>query len=183
MSFSEALLGAQHATRIVVFAPPAFSRCLLHCLDFHEISYHFFQKGADHHTGEDYFIFQTQDAEEFMQIRPNITFIAPSENNMQHPSFLQSIVNGGVLVYNEKDVAINTQLESTAGFFRKLAYEDAHFEIKDSQAFLNTDFSQIPLAIEDVFLMQNIKGLQILAQQLGVMEEEFYEALMDFEHQ
>jgi UDP-N-acetylmuramate: L-alanyl-gamma-D-glutamyl-meso-diaminopimelate ligase len=48
-----------------------------------------------------------------------------------------------------------------------------NFSFKTSMGFL-------PFPTQDKFLAENLEGLKLLAQQFGIMEEEFYEAVMEF---
>ncbi len=181
MSFSNALFQAENTTRIVLFAPPIFADCLLHCLEFHNIENSFYCSEKENLVLTDYHIFQTENAEEFKQIKPNITLVLSQENNTFDSEILQNIINGGVLIYNEKEVSIKEYLKQNSSFYRQLSFENSTIEKIENELFINTDFSQIPILFKNEFLQENCTGLQILAQQLGIMEEDFYEALMGFE--
>ena len=46
---------------------------------------------------------------------------------------------------------------------------------------LTTALGEIPLISTDESLIKNLDGIQLLCQQFGVMEEEFYEPVMNFQ--
>ena len=178
MIFSEAVSNAKNSTRIALFAPTIFAECLLHCLEFHNIEHSFYSSSNQNIISTDFHIFQTENAEEFYEIKPNIALIIQNnEENFKAINF-ENIINGGVLIYNEN---LEEKITSTQGFFRKLNFENTEITIENEQKFLKTDFSQIPIQISDSLLQENIFGLKLLCQQMGIMEEDFYEALMEFE--
>lgn len=177
MIFSEAVSNAKNSTRIALFAPSIFAECLLHCLEFHNIEHSFYSSSYQNIISTDFHIFQTENAEEFNEIKPNIALVIQNnEENFKAINF-ENIINGGVLIYNEN---LEEKITSTQGFFRKLSFQNAEISIENNQQFLETDFSQIPIQISDSLLQENIFGLKLLCQQMGIMEEDFYEALMDF---
>lgn len=178
MIFSEALSLANNSTRIALFASTIFGDCLRHCLNFNQIKFSFYSKKHQNVYPTDFQIFQIEVGEEFNAIKPNIAFIVPETDHQFAELNLEKIINGGVLIYNEK---LEEKIAVTQGFFRKLSFENSQITTENSQIFLETDFSQIPLQISDPILIENLPGLKILCQQMGIMEEEFYEALMEFE--
>lgn len=177
MIFSEAVSLAKNSTRIALFSPPIFADCLRHCLDFHQVQYCFYSHESQNIFSTDFQIFQTEITEDFNTIKPNIAFIIPQTDAPFSGLNLDKIINGGVLIYNEN---LEEKISTTSGFFRKLSFENSAIIIENNQKFLETDFSQIPLHFEDPVLLENIFGLKILCQQMGIMEEDFYEALMEF---
>lgn len=178
MTFSEAILLAKNSTRIALFAPPMFADFLLHCLNFHGKTFSFYSNSQQHVFETDFHVFQTENPEEFNLIQPNIALIIDDANVDFNDLNLENIVNGGVLIYNEN---IEEKISATQGFFRKLPFEKARIKIDNNQKFLETDFSDIPMQISEELLQENILGLKLLCQQMQIMEEDFYEALMEFE--
>lgn len=177
MTFSEAILFAKNSTRIALFAPQIFADFLLHCLNFHGKIFSFYSNSQQHVLETDFHVFQTENPEEFNLIQPNIALIIADANVDFNDLNLENIVNGGVLIYNEN---IEEKISATQGFFRKLPFENATIKVDNNQKILVTDFSDIPLQISDEILQENILGLKLLCQQMQIMEEDFYEALMEF---
>ena len=65
-------------------------------------------------------------------------------------------------------------------FFRKLEFPGTNFLKSNSNFILQTNIGAIPISSTDENLVQNIDGVKLLAQQFGVMEEDFYEPVMSF---
>lgn len=180
MIFSEAVSNAKNSTRIVLLAPPIFADCLLHCLAFHNIEHSFYSGFNQNIISTDFHVFQTENATEFNEIKPNIALVIQSNAEEFHAINFENIINGGVLIYNEN---IEEKIAATQGFFRKIPFANAEITTDHNQQFLETDFSQIPIQLSDPLLQENIFGLKLLCQQMGIMEEDFYEALMDYDDQ
>lgn len=178
MTFSEAVFNAKNSTRIALFVPPVFSRCLLHCLEFHSIEHSFHSISRQNIVSTDFHLFQTENPAEFNEIKPNIALVIQNSEQEFEAINFENIINGGVLIYNEN---VEEKIAATQGFFRKLSFENAKITSENDQQLLETDFSQIPIEISESLLQDNIIGLKLLCQQMGIMEEDFYEALMEFE--
>ena len=54
-------------------------------------------------------------------------------------------------------------------------------ESESEKILISTEMGEIPLASGDANLVKNINGIKLLCQQFGIMEEDFYEAMMSFE--
>lgn len=98
----------------------------------------------------------------------------------QFRKFVASITPGGVLVYNEEDAEVVKILEETNNFFRKIPYKTPEYEIADGNVNLKTEMGDIPLSIFGQHNLLNLEGARNICMQLGIMEEEFYEAIMSF---
>jgi len=98
----------------------------------------------------------------------------------QFRKFVASITPGGVLVYNEEDAEVVKVVESAENYFRKIPYKTPDYEIVDDTVYLKTEMGYIPLSIFGAHNLLNLEGARHICQQLGIMEEEFYEAIMSF---
>jgi UDP-N-acetylmuramate: L-alanyl-gamma-D-glutamyl-meso-diaminopimelate ligase len=98
----------------------------------------------------------------------------------QFRKFVASIIPGGVLVYNEEDEEVVKVIESSTNFFRKIPYKTPDYKISDGKVFLKTNMGEIPLSVFGKYNLLNLEGARFICQQLGIMEEEFYEAIMSF---
>ena len=94
--------------------------------------------------------------------------------------FVESIIPGGVLVYNEEDEEVVKVVENSSNFFRKIPYKTPDYKISDGRVFLKTNMGEIPLSVFGQHNLLNLEGARFICQQLGIMEEEFYEAIMSF---
>ena len=98
----------------------------------------------------------------------------------QFRKFVASITPGGVLVYNEEDAEVVKVVESAENYFRKIPYHTPDYEIVNGIVNLKTDMGEIPLSVFGKHNLLNMEGARFICSQLGIMEEEFYEAIMSF---
>ncbi|SDE91507.1 UDP-N-acetylmuramate--L-alanine ligase [Epilithonimonas hungarica] len=98
----------------------------------------------------------------------------------QFRKFVASITPGGVLVYNEEDAEVVKVVESAENYFRKIPYKTPDYEIVNGIVNLKTDMGDVPLSVFGKHNLLNMEGARFICSQLGIMEEEFYEAIMSF---
>ena len=98
----------------------------------------------------------------------------------QFRKFTESITSGGVLVYNEEDEEVVKIVENSQKYFRKLPYKTPEYSIREGKVYLKTGMGEIPLSVFGKHNLLNMEGAKLICQQLGIMEEEFYEAIMGF---
>ena len=98
----------------------------------------------------------------------------------QFRKFVASITPGGVLVYNEEDTEVVKVVLSAENYFRKIPYKTPEYEIVNGIVNLKTDMGEIPLSVFGKHNLLNMEGARFICSQLGIMEEEFYEAIMSF---
>ena len=98
----------------------------------------------------------------------------------QFRKFTESITSGGVLVYNEEDEEVVKIVENSQKYFRKLPYKTPEYSIREGKVYLKTSMGEIPLSVFGKHNLLNMEGAKFICQQLGIMEEEFYEAIMSF---
>lgn len=98
----------------------------------------------------------------------------------QFRKFVASITPGGVLVYNEEDAEVVKVVENAENYFRKIPYKTPEYKINDGKVYLKTEMGDIPLAVFGAHNLLNMEGARHICQQLGIMNEDFYEAIMSF---
>ena len=98
----------------------------------------------------------------------------------QFRKFTESITSGGVLVYNEEDEEVVKIVENSQKYFRKLPYKTPEYSIRKGKVYIKTSMGEIPLSVFGKHNLLNMEGAKLICQQLGIMEEEFYEAIMSF---
>ena len=98
----------------------------------------------------------------------------------QFRKFTESITSGGVLVYNEEDEEVVKIVENSQKYFRKLPYKTPEYSIREGKVYLKTSVGEIQLSVFGKHNLLNMEGAKLICQQLGIMEEEFYEAIMSF---
>ena len=94
--------------------------------------------------------------------------------------FLDTIVQGGVLVYNKLDKEVEKITLRCEKSIRKLEYSIPEHFIKDGKTFLITDEGDIPLNIFGDHNLSNLAGAKLICQLMGVHDEEFYSSIISF---
>ncbi|SIQ27446.1 UDP-N-acetylmuramate: L-alanyl-gamma-D-glutamyl-meso-diaminopimelate ligase [Chryseobacterium sp. RU37D] len=98
----------------------------------------------------------------------------------QFRKFIASITPGGVLVYNEEDAEVVKVVEDAENYFRKIPYKTPEYLIINGKVHLKTEMGDIPLSVFGAHNLLNMEGARHICQQLGIMDEDFYEAIMSF---
>lgn len=98
----------------------------------------------------------------------------------QFKLFIESMVPGGILIYNEEDPEIKKLVEETTHSIKKYPYSTPEYTVREGVVYLNTDEGEIPLEIFGKHNLQNLAGAKLICQSIGVSEEEFYEAIPTF---
>ena len=111
----------------------------------------------------------------------HINVFPTSENYInQFEMFLDTIVQGGVLVYNKLDKEVEKITLRCEKSIRKLEYSIPEHFIKDGKTFLITDEGDIPLNIFGDHNLSNLAGAKLICQLMGVHDEEFYSSIISF---
>lgn len=99
----------------------------------------------------------------------------------QFRKFVASITPGGVLVYNEEDAEVVKVVENAENYFRKMPYKTPEYEISNGKVLLKTEImGDVPLSVFGAHNLLNLEGARHICHTLGIMDEEFYEAIMSF---
>lgn len=98
----------------------------------------------------------------------------------QFRRFVASITPGGVLVYNEEDTEVVKVVEGAENYFRKIPYKTPEYEISNGKVLLKTEMGDIPLSVFGAHNLLNLEGARHICHTLGIMDEDFYEAIMNF---
>lgn len=98
----------------------------------------------------------------------------------QFRKFVASITPGGVLVYNEEDAEVVKVVDGAENYFRKIPYKTPEYEITNGKVYLKTEMGDVPLSVFGSHNLLNMEGARHICQQLGIMDEAFYEAIMSF---
>ena len=94
--------------------------------------------------------------------------------------FVDSIIKGGSIVYNEEDVNVKSIVEASANSVRKLPYSTPDFFVEHGKTFLNTGEGPMPLEIFGHHNLNNLAGAKWICQNMGIDEEDFYQAIPSF---
>lgn len=98
----------------------------------------------------------------------------------QFRKFVASITPGGILVYNEEDPEVVKVVENAENYFRKIPYKTPEYEITNGKVHLKTEMGDVPLSVFGAHNLLNLEGARHICHTLGIMDEDFYEAIMSF---
>ena len=178
----------KNKTRVVISGDQKrgeITSVILHVLNFHDVQ-------ADYIIGEnyektslstenDFVIIEAKSSENLENLHANIaliTDISNDENIGNYKNFIQKITAGGVLVYNQEHKNLTDLAENSENYFRKFSYQKPAYTTKNNILFLETELGEIPLKNSDLELINHMEGARYICQQLGILEENFYEALL-----
>jgi len=171
----------QNTTRIVIAGTQCrkeAAQLFLHTIRFAGNSIEHYTSFSEKSGGEDFVLFEAQDSN-LQDYHPNIVLVTGISDHQLYETFLKTIVAGGIVIYNEDDKNLTEIIENAENYFRKIPYKTPDFYKSNGKNFLNTDIGEIPVNISGENLSYT-EGVKHLSQQLGIMEEAFYEALMSF---
>ena len=94
--------------------------------------------------------------------------------------FIDTMVDGGILVYNEEDEEVNKIVKEATKSIKKQAYRTPDYTIENGQVFVEYSEGKVPLEIFGKHNLQNLEGARLICQGIGVNEEEFYQAISSF---
>jgi UDP-N-acetylmuramate: L-alanyl-gamma-D-glutamyl-meso-diaminopimelate ligase len=98
----------------------------------------------------------------------------------QFKIFTDSMVHGGIMVYNEEDATVKDVVESSENHIKKYPYQTANHFIENGTTFLETPEGDLPLEIFGKHNLQNLAGAKWICQHMGIDEDDFYEAIAIF---
>ncbi len=98
----------------------------------------------------------------------------------QFKIFIDQIVAGGVLIYNEEDLVLKEIVEASENQIRKIPYATPNYTVEDGVAFIETEEGDMPLEIFGKHNLNNLAGAKWICQNMGIDEDEFYEAIASF---
>lgn len=182
---------------------------ILHVLGYHDRSLDF-MVGAQL-AGYDTMVHLTQDNEfmllegdeylsspidrrpKFHLYAPNIALISgiawdhinvfPTFENycLQFSEFIEKMIPGGTLIYNEEDETVRTLVEQSNHPIKKIPYRCAPHSIDQGVTYLETPEGELPIEIFGAHNLSNLEGARWICQLMGVDSEDFYEAIGSFQ--
>ncbi|WP_298484235.1 Mur ligase family protein [uncultured Maribacter sp.] len=181
---------------------------ILHVLNYHDVNVDYMVgaqlEGFDrmvHLTEENDFIVLEGDEylsspidrrPKFHLYKPNIALLSgiawdhinvfPTYDNYveQFKIFVDSIVKGGSITYNIEDPEVKTVVEESENSIRKLGYTTPEYTVEDGQTLLETPEGQMPIEVFGKHNLSNLAGAKWICQNMGVDEDDFYEAIGTF---
>ncbi|WP_346883367.1 Mur ligase family protein [uncultured Algibacter sp.] len=98
----------------------------------------------------------------------------------QFSIFVDSIVSGGSINYNEEDPEVKRVVEASQNTIRKLAYKTPDYTIEGGQTLLETPEGDLPIEVFGKHNLNNLAGAKWICQHMGIDEDDFYEAISTF---
>ena len=98
----------------------------------------------------------------------------------QFQIFVDSIVKGGSITYNEEDLEVKKIVEASENPIRKLPYHTPEYTVENGQTLLETQEGAMPIEVFGKHNLSNLAGAKWICQNIGVDEEDFYEAIATF---
>lgn len=98
----------------------------------------------------------------------------------QFKIFVDSIVKGGSITYNEEDAEVVKVVEASENPIRKLAYSTPEYTIEDGETLLETPEGPMPIEVFGKHNLSNLAGAKWICQNIGIDEDDFYEAIATF---
>ena len=94
--------------------------------------------------------------------------------------FTDSMVHGGIMVYNEEDTTVKDVVESSENHIKKYPYQTPKHFIENGITYLETPEGDLPLEIFGTHNLQNLAGAKWICQHMSIDEDDFYEAIASF---
>lgn len=98
----------------------------------------------------------------------------------QFEIFVDSIVKGGSITYNEEDIEVKRVVDASQNTIRKLPYRTPKYSVVNGQTFLETPEGELPIEIFGKHNLNNLAGAKWICQHMGIDEDDFYEAITTF---
>jgi len=98
----------------------------------------------------------------------------------QFQIFVDSMTNGGALVYNTEDEAVVQVVENTTTHIKRYPYETPSYTVEDGETLLDTPDGPMPIEVFGKHNLNNLAGAKWICQHMGIVEADFYEAIATF---
>ena len=98
----------------------------------------------------------------------------------QFKLYLDTVEAGGAVIFNERDEVLAKVVEESDAPVKRFAYALPQYEIQDGQTFVSTEEGMMPLQIFGAHNLSNLEAARWLCLEMGVLEDEFYDAIMSF---
>ncbi|WP_299900935.1 Mur ligase family protein [uncultured Aquimarina sp.] len=142
--------------------------------------------------GDEYLSSPIDRRPKFHLYKPNIALLSgiawdhinvfPTFDNYveQFRIFVNSIVRGGSINYNEEDPEVVKVVEHSENQIRKIPYTTPDYRVENGETLLNTPEGEMPIEVFGAHNLSNLAGAKWICQHMGIDEDEFYEAIASF---
>ena len=98
----------------------------------------------------------------------------------QFQIFVDSMTNGGAMVYNTEDTTVVKVVEDATAHIKRYPYQTPEYRVEDGETLLATSEGDMPIEVFGKHNLNNLAGAKWICQHMGVVEEDFYEAIATF---
>jgi len=98
----------------------------------------------------------------------------------QFQIFVDGIVSGGSINYNEEDDEVVNVVEKSENQIRKIPYRTPAYRVENGQTLLDTPEGEMPIEVFGAHNLSNLAGAKWICQHMGIDEDAFYEAIASF---
>tara|TARA_B100001093_G_scaffold479015_1_gene507666 strand:+ start:2720 stop:4081 length:1362 start_codon:yes stop_codon:yes gene_type:complete len=142
--------------------------------------------------GDEYLSSPIDNSPKFHKYNSNIALITgiawdhinvfPSLENYitQFEKFIETVSDGGVIVFNNNDDIVRDLVNNSTKPIRKIQYNQVDHEIIDGITYINTSEGNIPLKVYGNHNLSNLCAAKQICALLGVFDDEFYSAIANF---
>ncbi|NRD24759.1 peptidoglycan synthetase [Winogradskyella litoriviva] len=142
--------------------------------------------------GDEYLSSPIDRRPKFHLYKPNIALLSgiawdhinvfPTYENYveQFSIFVDSIVTGGSINYNEEDAEVKRVVEASENQLRKIAYQTPEYTVENGETLLETPEGPMPIEVFGAHNLNNLAGAKWICQHMGIDEDDFYEAISTF---
>ncbi|GGI58304.1 UDP-N-acetylmuramate--L-alanine ligase [Winogradskyella haliclonae] len=142
--------------------------------------------------GDEYLSSPIDRRPKFHLYKPNIALLSgiawdhinvfPTYENYveQFSIFVDSIVRGGSINYNEEDAEVKRVVEVSENQIRKIPYQTPQYEVENGETLLDTSEGPMPIEVFGAHNLNNLAGAKWICQHMGIDEDDFYEAISTF---
>ncbi|MEC5393977.1 hypothetical protein [Bergeyella sp. RCAD1439] len=123
----------------------------------------------------DFFILSSSDWDRGLALEPNVVFLREVPEGALAEALLRAVADGGIVVYPEGETELLEEAEGMR-FFRREAYP--RVALQDGGLAVETDWGHLALPSGHRAAMESFWGVVELCRHLGVMPDEFYEAVL-----
>jgi UDP-N-acetylmuramate: L-alanyl-gamma-D-glutamyl-meso-diaminopimelate ligase len=108
-------------------------------------------------------------------------FPTREEYERQFEIFLETIEPGGALMYYAPDSQLNKIVDKSTNYFKKFPYETPLWHLENDQVVVGFPEYEVPVRVFGAHNVANIEGARLICNQMGITNEQFYEAITTFE--
>lgn len=142
--------------------------------------------------GDEYLSSPIDRRPKFHLYKPNIALLSgiawdhinvfPTFDNYveQFQVFVDSMTNGGAMVYNTEDENVVKVVENATAHIKKYPYQTPEYTVENGETLLETPDGAMPIEVFGKHNLNNLAGAKWICQHMGVVEEDFYEAISTF---